>query len=325
VSFEPLVPPSRPAATIDLETVSCPFCGSTDEKELFTGPDRLIGLPGIFREVVCRGCGLIRQNPRPTMDALEAYYPTSYDPYRQSIRAERNWWRRLDRHYGEVKRRRLIERYRDGGRLLDVGSATGNFLHEVKRTGRWDVFGIEPNAYAADYARRENGLDIRTSTLADAQLASNSFDVVTMWNVLEHVPEPIDDLHRVSRLLRPGGLLVLSLPNVESLEVKLFGPSWFGWELPRHLHIFPREVLRRMLDAAGFDLVRGECISGSQIMFALSVRCLYPSTARRPPWHAPLVRALESMPGRVIFGLPFYVYGRARQSMVITYVARKRQ
>ena len=309
---------------VHFERAPCNYCGCDEEEILFDGPDRLLGLPGTFQMVRCLGCGLLRQNPRPTLPSIEAYYPPTYQPFSARLSDVSRWWRRLDRRYGMLKRRRLIERYARGGRLLDVGSATGAFLSDLATTGRWQLTGVEPNAHAAAYAARDHHLEILQGTLADVGLAHESYDVVTMWNVLEHLHTPIDDLRRVSRLLRPGGAFIFSIPNAESLEVRLFGPRWLGWDLPRHLYIFPYAVLRRVLDDLGFTLVERTCLSGGQLSFALSLASLGEGGAKPARLRRLASTFMTSPIGRLTLAPTFYLLGRTRQATIVTYVAQRR-
>lgn len=307
---------------VRFEYAVCGNCGDRREDLVLEGPDRFLGLPGRFRLVRCPSCGLIRQNPRPAPDSIDAYYPSSYEPYSRTIADEPSLARRLDRWYGMLKRRRLIESYQRGGRILDVGCATGNFLAEMVRTGRWTALGIEPNEQAAAVASEKLGLDVRPGRLEDVELPAESFDVVTMWNVLEHVHDPVSDLQRVARLLRPGGTLVFSLPNVDSYEVRVFRDRWFGWELPRHLYFFPRAVLGDILGKSGLRLAESRCLSGGQISFTLSLRYRFaPRSA--PRWNQVAVALFSSPPGRIALLLPFKLLDRLRQGMILTHVAVK--
>jgi SAM-dependent methyltransferase len=110
----------------------------------------------------------------------------------------------------------------------------------MRRRG-WDVIGIEPNPYAANYARTRFGVEVFCGTLEQFDLTSESFDVVALWNVLEHLPTPARDIVRIKRVLDTEGLLVIEISNLESIDRKIFGKCWIGWDLPRHLYLFPRD------------------------------------------------------------------------------------
>jgi SAM-dependent methyltransferase len=120
----------------------------------------------------------------------------------------------------------------------------------------WRVVGVEPSADAVRTARERLGLDVREGTLEQAALPAGSADVVTMRMVLEHVPDPRRVLAEAHRIMRPGGRILLSVPNAGSLEARAFGPRWFAWELPRHLSHFDPGSLGRMLRQAGFEGIR---------------------------------------------------------------------
>jgi SAM-dependent methyltransferase len=172
-----------------------------------------------------------------------------------------------------VKRRRLIERYlgQRQGRVLDVGCATGLFLREMSQAG-WQAAGIEPIASAADFARRRFGLDVFQGMLGEAAYESESFDVVTLWDVLEHTFSPSTELVNAARLLRPGGLLALSVPNWDSPDRWIFGRHWQGLDSPRHLFVFTRDSLTRLLTQAGFSILAWVCFIPSYFSFVMSVQ-----------------------------------------------------
>ena len=308
---------------VEFEQAPCNRCGSTRETELFRGIDRSHRFPGTFRIVRCLGCGLLRQNPRPTAGTIRAYYPETYEPFSPPVMGERNLLRRLDRWYGMYKRRHIVERYHGRGRVLDVGCATGNFLAEMKHTGRWQVAGLEPSEHAASVARTRNHLDVQVGSLADLGAPPESFDVVTLWNVVEHLHQPIDDLKRAAAALKAGGHLILSLPNLESFEVKLFADCWQGWELPRHLYFFSRETLASTLKDLNFTIVDRINLSGGQISFALSLRNMYADREEVPLWNQVASIIVPSMPARVLLSPTFYVLGRLGHATSVTVIARK--
>jgi SAM-dependent methyltransferase len=138
----------------------------------------------------------------------------------------------------------------------------------------WHVVGIELNPEAADYGRQVRELAIHTGKLEDIPLEENAFDVVTMWDVLEHVIDPTQTLDIVRKLLKPGGLFVAATPNPSSLEARLFGDAWAGWDRPRHLYIYSPEVLRRFLEQAGFKEVKIKSFSGRLSVTLLSIEYL---------------------------------------------------
>jgi SAM-dependent methyltransferase len=231
------------------ETVACPLCGSEDAGEVLRGPDRLLGLPGEFRFVRCLSCGLIRQNPRPS--AVLALYPDDYPAHQQMPGIGGHGLRELDLRYGQRKRVRTVQAHAHGGRLLDVGCGSGSFLVEMRRAPGWKVAGVEPVENAWRLCR-SLGLDVVYGTLDQAEFPEGSFDAVTMWNVLEHVCDPVAELTKVRRLLRPEGILIAAVPVEEGRLRRWFGPFWVEWDLPRHLHVFSWPTLRRIFEQTGF-------------------------------------------------------------------------
>ncbi len=308
---------------VEFEDVPCDVCGSTSATALFDGPDRLLGLSGTFTVVRCADCGLIRQNPRPTAATIGYYYPSSYEPYALAIDDEPSRWRRWDRRYGMAKRCRSIERLQPAGRLLDVGCATGIFLSEMQRRGGWQTEGVEPNAEAAAYARDRLGLVVHNSRLPEANLPASSFDVITLWNVLEHMHDPLVNLREIARLLRPGGLFVFSIPNMASLEAGWFGPYWLGWELPRHLCFFSQPVMERALGRLGLDVLRWDCLVGAYPSFVYSLRFFLTDPQRRNWWTRPALGLAGSAPVRALTAPAFWLLTRANRATLITGFARR--
>ena len=244
----------QPTSSIEMETVACDLCGSEESTPVLGGPDRQSGLDGSFTLVRCEGCGLLYQNPRPTAEAIVRFYEGVYQPYAKAIQDERSAVRRWRRQVGMRSRCKLILDRKQAGRLLDVGCGTGSFLDAMRGHG-WQVQGVELNADAAHYSRERLGLDVRTGSLEATGYSRETFDAVTLWDVLEHLPSPTVALQLVRRILKPDGLLIIRLPNADSLDAQLFGPYWAPWDLPRHYFVFDQELVRRLLGRAGFEVL----------------------------------------------------------------------
>jgi SAM-dependent methyltransferase len=217
---------------------------------------------------------------------------------------------------------KLVEQYagRTKGRVLDVGCATGLFLHEMALAG-WDAAGVELTASAAEFARRRFGLEVFQGTLIDAPYAQASFDVMTFWDVLEHTFSPTDELRHASWLLRRNGILALSVPNWDSFDRGLFGRYWQGLDTPRHLYVFSRATLTRLLTEAGFGDLRWLCFMPGYFTFLPSLQRwlvqLSPALAR-------LVMRVLYLPGmRLPFEPWFTLMNSLRRGPVISVFARK--
>ncbi|NJN15793.1 MAG: class I SAM-dependent methyltransferase [Oscillochloris sp.] len=253
------------------ETVACPMCGADRPEILFSGGDLLHQAAETFRLVTCERCGHIYQNPRPTEAAIGRFYPDNYIAFQGAIEDEPNPLRRIERRYGQSMRCGAVHRAaRKPGTILDIGCATGIFLDGMRRRG-WQTVGIEPSEHAADYARNRLGLEVYTGRLEDVALPEAGFDAISMWDVLEHVHEPQRVLREVARLLRPGGRLILSLPNPDSLEARLLGEHWLGWDLPRHLNLFRPPLLRGILARHGMPVERIRSFTAGHSVLTMSL------------------------------------------------------
>jgi SAM-dependent methyltransferase len=268
-----------------LESVaSCPLCGSDQRRQLYDMlTDRIsFAASGRWTLYVCSNCSAAYLDPRPDRssigDAYAEYYPrggTAAPPalVGAGIRnAICNGY--LNKRYGYdlspasrlgpivarvlAKRRTYADRMvrhlpRFGGRrrLLDVGCGEGAFLTAMRRAG-WDIQGLEPDATAAATARMAGVPVVEQSLEADV-FPSGSFDAVTMNHVIEHLHDPLEALLICHNLLRPGGVLWVATPNLNSRGHDLFGRDWIGLDPPRHLVLFTRSSLSRAIRSAGLE------------------------------------------------------------------------
>jgi len=251
-----------------VEKVICDLCGADAPVVLFTREDRYTGQD--FQFVTCSQCGLIYLRSRPTQDELAQYYPSDYEAYYliDKSKTDSSQWhmrRALNLQLRFVEKHTPFK-----GKLLDVGCATGNFMKIAHDSG-WQVQGIEPLEKAAKIAREHYHLDVIASTLDAAPLEGESFDVITMWDVLEHLPNPKSTLYKCQEFLKPGGLLVFSIPNLKSFDRYLFGKNWIGWDAPRHFNLFTESTLDQLLEITGFEPVDKRCILGGKGAFLLSL------------------------------------------------------
>jgi 2-polyprenyl-3-methyl-5-hydroxy-6-metoxy-1,4-benzoquinol methylase len=239
----------RVAAEIVRKDIPCNLCGS-DQHTPFCAENGL-GL------VQCQQCGLVYVNPRPDPAELYALYGETYFHnndsgvvgYSNYIKDEANIRRT------SAKRLRLLERYIQPGRMLDVGCAVGFFIDEARKRG-WQVEGMDVSAFAIDYASEHFGLDVRNGTLTDLEFETGAYDLVTLWDVIEHVPDPKAYIQRTAELLRSGGVISLATPDVDSIPAKLAGRRWVGYKLSEeHIYYFSIKTLSHMLEEAGFEVL----------------------------------------------------------------------
>ena len=239
---------------------TCSACGEElPERVALRGFDRLHGTPGSFEVHVCDSCGSGRTFPLVPSGELARFYPESYNAYAlPSNRLPHLLATALfRRRYGKALRRGPLRALRGlpPGRLLDVGAGRGD-LGVVLGEHGWQVTGLEPSADACKEGRRR-GVSMVHGTLGTATAAElgTGYDAVVFQHALEHVVEPRRDLGRTLELLRPGGLLLVTLPNFGSWQSRRFGSAWFHLDLPRHRAHFTAAGLERLLRASGFERV----------------------------------------------------------------------
>jgi len=241
--------------------VPCNLCGSREYRVMYAGrvapvaalteqAFRCTSLQhGDFTNIVqCSRCGLLYENPREPEDVIETRYEQVED-----ATYEREMEGRV-RTYSAMMP--AIEAYFPGpGRALDIGCYLGVFL-DVARARGWQTFGVEPSAWAAERTRRK-GHQAVNAPLRRSALAPESFDLITLWDVIEHLHDPLGELREIHKLSRPGGIFALTTMDAGSLYAKVSGRRW-PWYMRMHLFYFTRGTLTRMLDMAGFEVLKIE-------------------------------------------------------------------
>jgi SAM-dependent methyltransferase len=228
-----------------MEFVKCNLCGGQDYKRLFFARDYLLPREEEFQLVKCPQCGLVFLNPRPSTCEIGHYYPQGFF-YNPNIKKEAE--------YGDEKKVDIIERLKKGKCILDIGCAKGEFLGKMQSKG-WEVFGVDISTMASTYAREKLGIkNIYNQDLLDVNLPEHYFDVVTLWHVIEHLPDPLGTLKKISRLLKEDGILIIECPNFDSLARRIFKNKWFPLFIPRHFYQFTPQILKKMLEIGGFTI-----------------------------------------------------------------------
>ncbi len=304
-----------------IETIHCDSCGADDTRTLLTNADWQIPDLEPFSLVQCKQCGLVYLNPRPTPQAIGAFYPEDYAPFRTAIEDEPSVLMRWIRGYKMRQLRKTVERYvKQPGQILDVGCATGIFLNEMAQAG-WEAKGVELVPSAAEYARQRFGLDIYQGQLTDAPYPDGSFDVITFWDVLEHTFSPRRTLEKSAALLRPGGIIAINIPNWDSFDRKLFGPQWIGYDPPRHLYVFPHNVLETLLNEYGFQVLGWETPITPYFSFVIS---LEQWLAIRSPKISRISGRILRIPGMRLLFEPYLIFANWRKrSGIISVFAQK--
>jgi 2-polyprenyl-3-methyl-5-hydroxy-6-metoxy-1,4-benzoquinol methylase len=237
---------------MDLAFMPCNVCESRDLREMF----RIDG----FRFARCRDCGHLYVTDNVTEEALQVAYDNKYYVAGEGgigdSKGYSNYLDNADVREAQFRERlQLLTNFAQmPGRLLDYGCAVGLFVKVAKEAG-WNARGYERSPWAAEYGRARFGVDI---TVADGEVdpfERNAFDVVTLWDVLEHLKDPSGVLGLVNHWLTPGGFLALNTVNSSSLGARIAGASWRHLVPPQHLQFFSKESLLRLLANAGFRAV----------------------------------------------------------------------
>lgn len=196
----------------------------------------------------CERCGFIL---RPDLDA-EALARTYAGGAYEEIRGEQYLSELPDRRRDARVRLGYIQPWAPMGSLLDVGAAGGAFVAEAQTRG-YRARGIEPVPSFAAAGREQLGVDVQTTSIEGADLEEESYDIITMWHVLEHVPEPLGQLRRIGAALRPAGILAVEVPNAGSAVALRMGAAWPSLEPNVHVNQFAPETLRLLIERAGLE------------------------------------------------------------------------
>jgi len=237
---------------------TCNYCGSDDIEKFMNIKDRFSN--EIFQYNNCSSCGLIFLEKILSETEILNYYPEFYEAYNVVG----------DQKLLEKKLQFIFSFCKKCSSILDVGCASGNFLKVAKKNGFRDVFGVELNSSMREIASHK-GIEIIGSTLTDAYRTGRTFDVITLWDVFEHLPDPITSLELIFSMLNQNGLLFISIPNLNSFDRFLFGKSWIGWDAPRHFFLFDQKLLKELLNKCGFDYIGAHGVTGAKGAFNLSI------------------------------------------------------
>jgi 2-polyprenyl-3-methyl-5-hydroxy-6-metoxy-1,4-benzoquinol methylase len=231
------------------DRVGCGLCGSDEYETRFQ--------EGPFSVVTCRECGVTFVTPRlKDASLIDEVYNEGY--WRSQAAKDHGYTDYCADAplYLKTYRRRLsiVKRHFDRpGRVLDVGCAAGYFL-DVMRGEGWEVTGLEPSEAIRSQAVERLGEErVLGGVLGDTELAEGSFDLVTLWDVIEHIPDPRAALREARRLIAPGGKLLVETQNVASPAARILGRRWQHYKHAEHIYHFNRATLTRLLEEAGFE------------------------------------------------------------------------
>lgn len=200
---------------------------------------------GKFRVVKCKKCGLMFLHPRPTKKYIGKFYP------------EESYWNsdiNPDKAFGYIYN--LILKEKTKGKILDIGAGNGLLLTKFKKKEGWKVSGVELSKHAVGVAKKRFGITLKKGDFLDYKYPSKYFDVVVLNNVLEHLYKPKETLKKISKVIRDDGVLVIAVPNMESVGLAIFRENWHALQPPRHLYHFSPATLSQMLKDSGFKDIK---------------------------------------------------------------------
>lgn len=230
----------------------CPICNDAAEKKFLCKVNIIYGT--VFDLVECASCGLIYLDPMPTPEQLNVFYSASY--YNFDKEREEGKGLAFAKH---------LQRWKKQGRFLDVGCATGFFINGIRQNSNWEVYGTDFGESAVRFAKEQLHLDVRHGDLAEAGFEDGFFDFVHVNNVLEHVLNPVSLLRECRRIIKPGGIFFLSVPNGYNDSLDLIDFCNTEGRPARskngHIFFFPARTLLKLIDDAGFVIKKKKTYS----------------------------------------------------------------
>lgn len=265
-----------PDKTIHTKLVpTCISCGGIGNMLYSELSDRLYQVPGKWNIFVCPNCGMAWINPSPLEEDISNLYESYYTHQAGSINSfnKRTGLGTIIQTAPVLKRfvlfilkiagvspLRTPSLWKDfwikrglSSKILDVGCGNGDFL-EILKALDWEIYGIEPDSQAAAVATGRLGIQVHNQILESAGFPDNYFDVIFMNQVIEHLANPTRTIQECFRILKPGGKLLVSTPNIQSLGHQYFKQAWIHLDPPRHICIFSIKALRRMIEQTEFSI-----------------------------------------------------------------------
>ena len=231
----------------------CPVCESHKLRSKFHGKDYSHSQEN-FEVMVCADCSFVFTQDAPDEKSIGKYYQS--EDYVSHSDTQKGLFFKVYhtvRNYMLGKKRRLIEKNTNKGKILDLGCGTGYFLNEMKTHG-WETVGIEQDANARRFGQDKFGLNIKMPKHL-FELEKSTFDAVSLWHVLEHVHDLKEYLGQINSILKFNGVLCIAVPNHDSFDAKYYGSYWAAWDLPIHLWHFTPNTMQNLLKEYGFNLM----------------------------------------------------------------------
>ena len=233
---------------------NCPVCDSSSHAFFKEVTDHSVSQE-VFKLHICNDCGLVFTNPRPDEDSIGGYYESEeYISHSNTSKGLIAKIYQQVRSYTVKQKRKLVQSCNQGSslRILDYGCGTGEFLNEMSSSG-YHCTGIEPSEKASKFATKSYSLDV----LKPEQLQSlpeASYDIITMWHVMEHVHDLNETIQLLKQKLKKDGHLIIAVPNQSSWDACHYQDYWAAYDVPRHLYHFTSKSVGKLLSQHGFIL-----------------------------------------------------------------------
>lgn len=254
-----------------MKNINCDFCHCNETAAVYKLKDRMLRTEDKreFYLQQCLKCKLAYLNPQPQWDELEYFYGDKYYT-NVSGGVRRNIFyrvlRKIKRAFFGAYKPKFYNFGKTEGKFLDIGCGSGAYeSYLIKENIGWKFYGIEPSSESYQVAKRVGNFNVFNGDLKSANYENNFFDVILMSHSLEHVSNPTEVIAECFRVLKPGGYMVISVPNFNSLARIFFGKYWIHLDAPRHLFHFTPDILKKMAEKSGFKVkqVKFEVLSGS--------------------------------------------------------------
>lgn len=235
------------------EIINCPICNSNNIKKNIILRDYYNNGQEYFTYSLCQDCRNVFLSNRPSSNEISKYYSNNYQPYLGQYNPLVRWFIE-HRTSSEIK---LFNKFNANVKnVLEIGCAYGQYLKDLRDMAGYEVTGVEMDAECCQRGREEYNIDIKLGKLFDAAFPNDSFDLVIMNHVIEHLYNPKETIKEINRILRKDGLVSIKTPQLESMERKWFGKYWMPYEAPRHLFIFSAGTLSQLLENNGYKIVK---------------------------------------------------------------------
>lgn len=255
-----------------MKNINCNLCGQDNAQFLFKVKDRLHKIDGReFDLVKCRNCGLAYLNPQPEPDELSKYYPENYGPYEEAgmemfkIGPIGRLFKKIKNYLSHGKAPEIKEPDTSVKNYLDFGCGGGFGMERTKASHPlWNIEGSDMSLHACEKARSK-GFKVYNGLVSELKLQKEYYDIINMSHVIEHLNDPADAVKKLKEFLKPGGRMIISTPNFDSIAAKIFRSYWYAADAPRHLYLFNCRTLSELIKKSGLAVAEISYDTGPKV------------------------------------------------------------